>query len=151
MIQVGAQVIDVDRVITGIEKLGNISKNRHVRRGLNDAAQVFIRGGKARLRTRLLYHGSTGSLLRSFERRLKRAKPGALAGFHRGQRGDDRNGYHAHLVDKGTVRRKTRRGYNRGIMPANLFWADTLQQESARASDVVIRSLEAAIYSIEHG
>ena len=37
-------------------------------------------------------------------------------------------GYHGHLFDAGTVSRRTRKGFNRGTMPASRFFSDALAQ-----------------------
>lgn len=142
-IQVGATVLGLDKVQAALGKLAVMPSDPAVKKGLDEAAKVFVDGGRARLAARLLHHGrNTGNLNRSFTRYVKRRGGGALAGFVRGAMG----GNHSHLVDRGTVKRYTRDGRYRGIMPANYFWKQTLDEDSGMAAEAVLDGIREYIY-----
>ena len=153
----GVEIIDIDRIYYLIDGLSNLEKDKAVKEGLRAGAYVFLAGGKRRLRQRMRNkEGVTGNLLRSFKVRVKRTKLGALAGFGKttdvrkvGFGSDDGKGYHAHLVDKGTVLRRTKKSNaERGVMPANYFWTDTINQDSAKALDEVYKRTSIAVQRI---
>ena len=75
--------------------------------------------------------------------RVKKRKLGALAGFSMNYSRMEKEGYGSHswLVDRGTVKRQTRSGKNRGIMPASYFWTDTKNEAGVSA----IREIENGI------
>lgn len=112
-----------------------LQTNKAYRRGMREASKVLIRGGRQRLRDRLLRNGkSTGALLSSFAFRIKRRKPEAIVGF-------GTLGRHAHLVDRGTEVRETGKGYSRGKMPANYFWSATKEQDGKEAIEAMKRGI----------
>ena len=81
--------------------------------------------------------------MKSMRTRVKKRKLGALAGFSMNYSRMKEEGYGSHswLVDRGTVKRKTKAGYNRGIMPASYFWTDTKNEAGSSA----IREIENGI------
>lgn len=142
-IQVGATILGIDKVQSALGKMEVLGTDPAVRKGLDEAAKIFVNGGRARLAARLLHSGrNTGNLDRSFTRYVKRRGKGALAGFVRGVNG----GSHSHLVDRGTVRRYTKSGKYRGIMPANYFWTQTLDEDSGAAANAVLDGIQEYIY-----
>lgn len=58
-------------------------------------------------------------------------------------------GYHGHLFDAGTTQRATKKGFNRGAMPASRFFTDTLAATESQVSNIsqstLIASLEKLI------
>lgn len=107
-------VVDRENVQYLVRNLEDFEKDKAVKSGLRAASNVFRVKGRSNLRSRLLHHGKqTNHLMNSFTTKVKRNKLGALAGF------DRPGGNHAHLVDRGTKRRYTKDGRNRGIMPTN--------------------------------
>lgn len=139
--------IDIESIAYLVRSLENFEKDKAIKRGLLDAGNVLKSGGKQRLRERLKdKKGGKGNLLRSFQVRVKRNKPGVLAGFRRGKAG----GNHAHLVDRGTKQRFTKSGESRGRMPANSFWSDTENQDSAKVIDRLFTGVERAVENINN-
>lgn len=125
-----------------IRNLDDFDKDKAVRKGLGEGADVFKSGGMQRLRSRLKTPGGkTGNLLHSFTARVKRQTLGALAGFNY-------LGRHSHLVDRGTVRRFRRNGATTGIMPANYFWTETKDQDAGKALNKVLDGIEMAVERI---
>lgn len=143
------KLIDRDNVNYLIRNLEDFEKDKAVRGGLSSAGSVFLSGGKSRLKSRMKSgsKGVKGNLLRSFQVRVKKNKPGVLIGFKQGVGG----GSHAHLVDKGTNERfwiKKRK--STGRMPANRFWSDTEAQDYPKAMDKLYMGIEKAVNRINN-
>ena len=81
--------------------------------------------------------------MKSMRTRVKKRKLGALAGFsmNYSRMAEEGYGSHSWLVDRGTVKRETKKKQNRGIMPASYFWTDTKNQAGSGA----IREIENGI------
>lgn len=119
--------------------LSGIDKDSAIKSGLSKGGEIIKRGGMERLKNRMRAGpgGKTGNLLRSFTVRVKRNKPGVLAGFKKGKKG----GNHSHLVDLGTVERmrkhKSRKrggkGGRTGAATPNYFWNDTNDLDKEKA------------------
>lgn len=139
-LQVGTEVIGLEGVTSRLGQLPQILHSAPVRKGLRAGARLLVEVGRSRLRSRNRGY-QTGQLARSMSAKVKRRKSGALAGFVRGKGG----GNHAHLVDRGTKPRYTKRGHYRGVMPANYFWTSTKQSQSKRAAEAVIAGLREAV------
>ena len=140
--------IDRDAVNYLVRNLENFEKDRAVKSGLLSAGNVFKAGGKSRLK-RSMKSGSggvTGNLLRSFQVRVKKSKPGVLIGFRQGKGG----GSHAHLIDRGTSERfwKTKKKKSTGRVIGNAFWTDTETQDYPQAMDKLYGGIEKAVNRI---
>lgn len=128
--------------------LSDIDKDKAVRGGLLKGGQILRRGGMRRLKVRMKAgsKGKTGNLLKSFIVRVKRSKPGVLAGFKQGKDG----GNHAHLVDLGTIgrmqksknRKKRYKGGSSGAATANYFWTETRDSDYNAALNEVRTGIE---------
>ncbi len=137
MIEVSVQTRQAAALL--IRELNEFEKSSAIREGLVRGARLLIRRGRIMLRSRLLSSkGSTGGLLRSFAVVYRRRQLMSVAGFIA-------QGRHAHLVDRGTKRRKTKRGYDRGAMPANYFWTDTQTLEKANVERELLLGIEEAV------
>lgn len=141
------QHINKDEVEYLIRNLTDFEKDKALKGGLKSAGNVFMSGGKNRLRRRMKKSGGvTGNLLRSFTVRVKKSKPGVLIGFKQGKEG----GSHAHLIDRGTNQRywKTRKGKYTGRVTATRFWSDTEEQDYPKAMDKLYLGIEKAVNRI---
>lgn len=139
--------INRDEIEYLIRNLENFEKDAALKGGLKAAGNVFMSGGKSRLRQRMKRTGtSTGNLLRSFQVRVKKSKPGVLIGFRQGKEG----GSHAHLIDRGTDKRywKTRGRKYVGRVTATRFWSDTEEQDYPKAMDKLYLGIEKAVNRI---
>lgn len=133
--------IDRDNILYLVRQLEQFEKNKAIISGLRAGGNVFKAGGRQRLKQRLSSPGGNGKLLNSFQVRVKRNKAGVLTGFNGG-------GRHSHLVDRGTKKRLTKSGANRGIMPANYFWSDTESVDYPKAVDKIFAGVEKAVQRI---
>ena len=140
------KLIDREAIIHLVDGLENFEKDKAIKSGLRSAVNVFRVRGRSNLRARLLYHGKpTNRLMNSFAIRVKRNKLGALSGFNSPE------GNHAHLVDRGTIRRIHPITGTSGVMPANHFWEDAINSEGKKALDTVYNGVEIAIQRIKDG
>ena len=127
---------DIQFLLKGLE---GFERDKAVRAGLASGAAVFIRRGRSNLRSRMKDPGGyTGNLLKAFRSKLKRRKPGALAGF-------SSKGHHAHLVDRGTGNRPHPRTGTSGIMPANYFWTNAYDTEQSRAGNEIYEGIRRCV------
>lgn len=123
-------------------ELNNLERKQVVRKGLMDAAKIFQARGKINLAARTKPH--TGHLRSSFKTNYNpRYWAVAYAGFWRP------DGNHAHLVDLGSKQRFTKKGYNRGRMPATYFWTDARISEEQLATRAIFDGVSEAIARIQ--
>lgn len=143
------RIIDRENVIFLVNQLKDFEKDKAIRSGLQGASNVFVRKGRSNLRARLKGTGD-GSLAGSFTTRLKRHKLGVLSGFRRSTRYAQYKGAgnHAHLVDKGTIKRKHPITGTSGVMPANNFWSDAQQTEENKAMQILYNGVQRAVQRI---
>lgn len=137
--------IDRDSILHLVDGLENFEKDRAIRAGLAAAVGVFKAKGRSNLRNWMGQHGHpngvTGNLLASFKNRVKKSKPGALAGF------EWPKGAHVWLVDQGTGLRQTKT-HDTGIMPASHFWEDARRSEESKAMQRMYMAVERAVQRI---
>lgn len=135
--------VDVQEAIDYlVAELNSLERKQVVRKGLMDAAKIFQARGKINLASRTQPY--TGNLRRSFKTNYNpRYWATAYAGFWRP------DGNHAHLVDLGTKQRFTKKGYNRGRMPATYFWTDARISEEKLASRAIMEGVREAIDRIQ--
>ena len=142
----------LDALTTG---LSGIDKDSAIKRGLSKGGEVLKKGGMERLKNRMRAGpgGKTGNLLRSFTARVKRNKPGVLAGFQKGKNG----GNHSHLVDLGTVERMRHRkswksggkGGSTGAARANYFWKDTNDLDKNKAMGEIQKGITECVEKVK--
>lgn len=145
MAAIEIKTIDRDAILHLVDGLENLEKDRAIRAGLAAAAGVFKTKGRSNLRNWMGQHGHPngvrGNLLESFKNRVKKSRPGVLAGF------EWPKGNHAHLVDRGTGLRQTKT-HDTGIMPASHFWEDAKISEESKAMQRLYAGIEKAIQRI---
>lgn len=133
-----------------VRNLEDFEKDKAVKDGLKTAGNVFKVEGRNRLKSRMKSgsRGVTGNLLKSFQVKVKKNKPGVLIGFKQGKDG----GSHAHLVDRGTNERfyTTKKGKRKstGKVIGNLFWSDTEAQDYPKAMDELYKGIEKGVNKI---
>lgn len=150
------QLVDIEKIYAALDGLEDVEKDRVVRTGIRKGATILKRAGECNITSRVGRY-SKGSLLKSITIRNKRNKLGSLVGFIRSTKwfgledleGVKIAGNHAHLVDMGTVQRKTKSGANRGRMPANHFWTDAINNNKDKALSEITNAIEKAINRIK--
>ena len=130
---------DIQFLLRGLE---GFERDKAVRAGLASGAAVFIRRGRSNLRSRMKDPGGySGNLLKAFRSKVKRRRPGAVAGF-------SSKGHHAHLVDRGTGNRPHPLTGTSGIMPANYFWTNAYDTEQSRAAGEIREGIRRCVERI---
>jgi len=145
-----AKILNREALLGFIEGLEGFEKDKAINNGLRKGGQILARQGKKRLKQSMHNPaGVTGNLLKSFKVKTKRQKLGVLVGFK------NRLGNHAHLLDRGTKARKTKKGYNRGKIPSPYngfklyFWSDTKDAEMKSAVEEVYKGITTAVERIK--
>lgn len=133
----------LQNILTGIE---DVDKKKAIIGALLQGAKAIARVGKSNLRSR--NKKKSGNLLRSINAKAIRKYASAYAGF---KRSGAKTGNHAHLVDRGTAKRWTKKGAYRGsvsrISPytGTKFWTSAVQEEGPaaikRVTDVIYDEL----------
>lgn len=145
MAEITITQIDREALVWLVQELEALEKDKAVRSGLSSAALVFKTIGRRNLRRWMGSHGHpdgvTGNLLKSFKNRVKRSRPGALAGFALPE------GSHVWLVDQGTALRSTH-NHDTGIMPASRFWQDASKEGESKAVERLREGVERKIQKI---
>lgn len=117
--------MSVSIAITGIKELDEVFRmmplalnHKVMGTAFEDAAKPLVEKEKL-----LAPEGPTGNLVDSIgAKRISISRAGYVGEVHVGpRRGGKYKGYAGHLVEYGTKQRKTRKGANRGVMPAEPF------------------------------
>ena len=121
--------------------MSKVDQKATVQTALKTGAEIIKGAGQSNLAAR--NNVVTGNLKKSFSIKVVKKKAYALSGFKRPK------GAAAHLVDRGTRERYTRRGYYRGKVTGTRFWTDALEQSGPKAlndvMDAIYKSLEEII------
>ena len=129
----------------------NVDQGPAIRSALSAGIKVIVDTGKANLKAR---NGvKTGNLKKSFTKTVKAKKAAAYAGFRRSAPGKRIQGAnHSYLVDRGTRKRVTSKGYNRGSVSktapntGSKFWTDAVESQGPaamnRLMDAIYRTLD---------
>ena len=144
MSDIRIEIKDIERMYALVDELKNVDKNKALKSGMIQGAKVFTRLGRKNLMSRNDEH--TGNLLQSMRWKAARQSVSVYAGFERSYKFQALKGVgnHAHLVDRGTKKRYTKKGFYRGIMPASYFWTDTRNEgggEALRHIEIGIRKM----------
>lgn len=133
MSDIKVEIKNIERVYALVDELKGVDRNKAIRSGMIQGAKVFTRLGRKNLRARNDEH--TGNLLQSMRWKSARNSLAVYAGFERSYKFQALKGVgnHAHLVDRGTKDRYTKKGYYRGKMPASYFWTDTRNEGGSEA------------------
>ncbi len=142
-VEFGTEVVNLDRVEAGVEKLGVLLEHRAVKDSLHEAGRYLGRATKQSLAERLMPKHArkrTGNLMRSVWYLMKRRKAGEMVLGFKFPKGN-----HAHLVDRGTKERFTKSGKYRGIMPANHFRDVAMTGQISRIAPIIEQGLVKAV------
>lgn len=114
--------------------ISDVDKRQAIVATLKRATRNMVAGGKSNLNSR--NKKKSGNLSKSFKTSSSRKKVIAYAGF---SRTGTHKGNHAHLVDRGTVKRWTKKGYYRGSVSKGTpnkgsnFWTDSVMAQGPKA------------------
>lgn len=147
----GDLTIELDKVsyqkfINIVNQLEKTDQGKAVRGALRQGIQVILDAGKANLQSR---NGTkTGNLKKSFTKSVSTRKAAAYAGFKRSAPGKRVHGAnHSYLVDRGTAKRYTRKGYYRGSVSksapnrGSMFWTDAVESNGPAAMSRLMQAI----------
>lgn len=123
---------DMAKLKAIVRQFGEVDGNKAVMASLSKGMDVIVRKGKSNLQNK-----KTGNLKKSLRRKQVKKWASVYGGFRRGKGG----GNHAHLVDRGTEKRYTKKGYYRGTMfkhgpnTGNRFWTKAVVSEAPKAME----------------
>lgn len=149
----GNLTIQLDKVsyqkfLNIMNSMEKVDQGPAVRGALNQAVKVIMEAGKSNLNAR--NKSKTGNLKKSFTKSVRAKKGVAYAGFKRSMPGKRVHGAnHSYLVDRGTQKRWTAKGYYRGSVSKTApntgtrFWTDAVESQGP----VAMNKLMDAIYS----
>jgi hypothetical protein len=121
---------DLQRILGDI---ADVDKRQAITNSLRRTTRNMVQGGKRNLASR--NKKKTGHLSKSFKTTSSKKKVVAYAGF---SRSGENKGNHAHLVDRGTVKRWTKKGYYRGSVSKSSpktgtkFWTDSVMVQGQK-------------------
>jgi len=139
MSSLSMEIKGIDKIYGFVDDLRKIDQDKAIKAGLRRGANVFKRIGRSNLAKRNNEH--TGNLMGSFIAKVSRKGLTGYSGFNRSGKVAEMTGIsqgnHAHLVDRGTKPRYTKKGYYRGIMPASYFHTDARRDGEAEAAAAI--------------
>ena len=133
---------DLQKMEAILDGYSKVDQNTIIQGALRQGMQVIVTEGQANLAAR--NKKKTGNLARSFKMTTNKRKAYSLGGFKRGKDG----GAHAHLIDRGTAERWTRKGAYRGSISkgnpnhGSLFWTSAVETKGQEG----LQTLMTAIY-----
>ena len=114
--------------------ISDVDKRQAIVATLKRATRNIVSGGKSNLNSR--NKKKSGNLSKSFKTSSSKKRVVAYAGF---SRTGAHKGNHAHLVDRGTGKRWTKKGYYRGSVSKSApnkgsnFWTDSVMAQGPKA------------------
>ena len=129
-----------------LKKLEEVDQSAAVQKGLREGVKPIIAQGKSNLASRNKVR--KGKLSHSFGTALKKKYSAIKAGFRRP------GGAASHLVDRGTVKRWTRKGYYRGSVSkgnpkhGSLFWTSAVDEKGQEALNILAEAINREIEKI---
>lgn len=130
---------DLAAVNHWLSEMSEVDQKNTLQKALRDGAKIIQDAGKANLETRNKVN--TGKLRRSFAIKVNKKKAYALSGFKRP------GGSAAYLIDRGTKKRYTAKGYYRGSVSkdspntGSMFWTDAVNAEGGKALDRLMTAI----------
>lgn len=136
---------DYAKINSVLSQFSQIERDAIVLKGMQEGVRLFVKQGKSNLKSTLSSEPQNvkmrkGNLERAFSTKVKKKLGKAYAGFNK-------KGHHAHLVDAGTKKRWTSKGYYRGSVSKNApktgsnFWHRAFEQQKNAATRELMDSI----------
>lgn len=151
---------DYAKVQRALSQLSVIEQDAVVQKGLQEGMSVIVREGRkilkntlsrnphnVRMRKYMASKRGGKGLENSFSTKVLKKKGKGYGGFGKA-------GHHAHLVDSGTVKRYTSKGYYRGSVSkgapntGSRFWRSAVETKKNQAMRELMESIELSINKI---
>lgn len=123
---------DMAKLKAIVRQFGEVDGNKAVMASLSKGMEVIVRKGKSNLQNK-----KTGNLKKSLRRKQVKKWSSVYGGFRRGKGG----GNHAHLIDRGTDKRYTKKNkyrgsvFKKGTYTGNRFWTKAVMSEAPKAME----------------
>lgn len=141
----GQQTLTLDKatynsVMAKLNALGELEKQGLIQQGLKEGVAILAEEGKRNLIAR--NNIRKGNLIKSIGIVVRKKDMKSYGGFKRP------GGNAAHLVDKGTKARYTKKGFYRGAVKGTHFWQDAFEAKKNEAQNTLIESVQKSIERI---
>lgn len=140
---------DYVKIMNMLSNLSHLEREAVIAKGIQEGLKVVVEQGKSNLMSSGIHlnnmytgkrAGKTTHLIKSFKIVTKKRDLRGYGGFKRP------DGCAAHIIDRGTKIRSTKKGANRGMVNGNYFWTNAVKDKSGKAQqelmDSVIKSVE---------
>lgn len=123
---------DMAKLKSIIKHFGEIDGNKAVMASLSKGMGIIVKKGKSNL-----HNVKKGNLKKSLRRKQVKKWSSVYGGFRRGKGG----GNHAHLIDRGTDKRYTKKNkyrgsvFKKGTYTGNRFWTKAVMSEAPKAME----------------
>jgi len=146
-IQVTTNAIELTKAFEALG--GYVKRSPEIKAAFKEASKYLISKGRSRLKSRMK---NSASISRSMTYQLFRNKKGSLVGFKIPASAalpeDKWLCMRAAVFNTGTKIRRTKKGYNRGVIKGNKFWTDTNEADTPAAMNIITNAIQASISKI---
>lgn len=132
---------DYIKIMNALSDLSSLEREAIIAKGIQEGLKIVLQEGKSNLASSGI-KVRTGNLSGSFKILTKKKDLKGYAGFSRPK------GAAAHLLDRGTVKRSTKSGANRGMVKPTYFWTKAVEGKSGKAQKELLESVEKSIEKI---
>lgn len=136
------QLEGLDNLLEKVEALKDPKVAQSVRSAMRQGGELLKARGLARLS---MSNGvKTGALRSSIKIEIKRIRGGGMklkVGFNK-------DGHHAHLVDRGTKDRYTKKGAYRGRATGSYFWTNTRNANQPEVAEKILNEYKNEIVKV---
>ena len=132
---------DYIKIMNALSSMSKMEREAIIQKAIQEGLDIVVKQGKANLAA----SGTkvrTGNLKGSFKKITKKTQLKGYAGFSRPK------GSAAHLIDRGTKERQTKKGANRGKVTGNYFWTRAVESTKDRAMQELMDSVRKTLDNI---
>lgn len=132
---------DYTRIMNTLSNLSRLEREAIIAKGIQEGLKIVVQEGKANLANSGI-KVRKGNLSHSFKILTKKKDLKGYAGFSRPK------GAGAHLIDRGTKMRSTKKGASRGLVKPTYFWTKAVEGKSGKAQEELMESVRKSIENI---
>lgn len=132
---------DYAKLMNALSDLSSLEREAIIAKGIQEGLKMVVQQGKQNLASSGI-KVRKGNLSHSFKVLTRKKDLKGYAGFSRPK------GAAAHLLDKGTKKRYTKTGANRGTIQPSWFWTNAVKDKSGKAQQELMESVRKSIENI---
>ena len=133
--------IDYAKIMNALSSMSKLEREAIIAKGIQEGLKIIVQQGKSNLASSGI-KVRKGNLSHSFKVLTKKKELRGYAGFSRPK------GAAAHLLDRGTKKRYTKTGANRGSVKPSLFWTNAVKDKNGKAQEELMDSVRKSIENI---